>query len=63
MTMPVTVMHARPERAATSSLQTPKQNQILAALPAEEYARLLPHLELVQLPLGKVLYEPGVEMD
>jgi len=61
--MTLSVTRARPERAATSSLQTPKQNQILAALPAEEYARLLPHLELVQLPLGKVLYEPGVEMD
>ena len=61
--MTLSVTRARPERAATSSLQTPKQNQILAALPAEEYARLLPHLELVQLPLGRVLYEPGVEMD
>jgi CRP-like cAMP-binding protein len=46
-----------------SSLNTPKQNQILAALPAEEYARLLPHLELTQLPLGSVLHEPGVQMD
>ena len=46
-----------------SSRQTPKQNQILAALPAKEYARLLPNLELIQLPLGTVLYEPGVEMD
>ncbi|MES2491184.1 MAG: Crp/Fnr family transcriptional regulator [Pseudomonadota bacterium] len=37
----------------------PHQNRLLAALPAEVQARLLPHLELVQLPLGKVLYESG----
>lgn len=33
------------------------QNKILAALPAKEYARLLPHLELVSLPLGQILYK------
>ena len=31
----------------------------LAALPAEVQNRLLPYLELVPLPLGTVLYEPG----
>ena len=35
------------------------KNQLLAALPAEEYQRLVPHLELVSLPLEQVLYEPG----
>ncbi len=51
---------ASPAKDANSSpLQTPKQNQILAALPAMEYSRLLPHLQLMPLPLGKVLYEPG----
>lgn len=40
----------------------PLQNQILAALPAVEYARLLPRLEIAELKLGKVLYEPGVPM-
>jgi len=64
LTMTLSVTRAPPETAATpSSLPTPKQNQILAALPAAEYARLLPNLELIQLPLGTVLYEPGVEMD
>ena len=38
---------------------TPTQNHLLAALPAEEYERLLPHLELVQLPLGWAVYESG----
>ncbi len=37
----------------------PKQNHILAALPDEEFARLSPHLELVAMPLGEVLYESG----
>ena len=34
-------------------------NQLLSALPLEEYQRLLPHLEHISLTLGKVLYEPG----
>ena len=37
----------------------PHQNHLLAALPAEVQTRLFPHLELVELPLGKVLYESG----
>lgn len=37
----------------------PKQNHLLAALPAAEYERLLPHLELVPMPLGEALYESG----
>ncbi len=42
-----------------SETPTPQQNHLLAALPAEVQGRLLPYLELVQLPLGKALYEPG----
>ena len=38
---------------------SPKQNHILAALPAAEFDRLAPHLELVPLPLGEALYESG----
>lgn len=38
---------------------TPQQNHLLAALSAEAQSRLFPHLELVPLPLGKVLYESG----
>ena len=37
----------------------PKQNHLLAALPADEFARLSPHLELVPMPLGEALYESG----
>jgi CRP-like cAMP-binding protein len=34
-------------------------NRLLAALPREEYARLSPHLELVRLTPGKILYNAG----
>lgn len=37
----------------------PQQNHLLAAMPIEVQHRLLPELELVPLPLGKVLYESG----
>lgn len=37
----------------------PSQNHLLAALPAAEYERLKPHLELVHMPLGDVLCESG----
>ncbi len=37
----------------------PEQNRILAALPAIEFERLSPHLELVPMPLGEALYESG----
>lgn len=35
-----------------------KSNLILSALPPPEYERLSTHLEYVELPLGKVLYNP-----
>jgi CRP-like cAMP-binding protein len=41
------------------SPHTPKQNHLLAALSAEDYARLLPNLELIAMPLGWALYESG----
>jgi len=40
----------------------PNQNHLLAALPAAEFERLAPHLELVPMLLGESLYEPGVEL-
>jgi CRP-like cAMP-binding protein len=48
--------------AAISSQHAPKQNHLLAALPAEDYERLLPDLELVPMPLGQALYESGGHM-
>src|SRR5437667_11503830 len=44
---------------STSAWQTPSQNRLLAALPAADFARLQPHLELVSLPLGWAVYEAG----
>ena len=41
---------------------SPRQNCLLYALPADEYNRIFPHLELVQMPTGKVLYESGNEL-
>ncbi len=41
------------------SPHNPKQNHLLAALPAEDYARLLPDLELLPMPLGWAVYEAG----
>lgn len=38
---------------------SPRQNLLFAALPPADYERLLPHLELVPLVLGQVLYESG----
>ncbi len=37
----------------------PRLNQLLAALPAEEWARWQPQLEWVDMPLGQVMYESG----
>lgn len=42
-----------------SAQQSPRQNYLLAALPAADYERLLPHLEHVSLDLGFALYESG----
>jgi CRP-like cAMP-binding protein len=41
------------------AVQDPQQNHLLAALSAAERGRVFPHLELVPMPLGTVLYESG----
>ena len=41
----------------------PKDNQLLAALPAPEYQRWLPDLEPVSFTLGDVLYESGATLE
>ena len=48
---------------AASGTHTPAQNDLLAALPAAEYERLLSDLELAPLPLGMVVYESGARLD
>jgi CRP-like cAMP-binding protein len=42
-----------------STSPDPRKNQLLAALPEAELHRWLPHLEYVDMRLGKVLYEAG----
>ena len=37
----------------------PRRNHLLAALPDAEWQRWQPQLELVEMPLGQVLYESG----
>src|SRR5450759_4840967 len=45
-----------------SSLHSPNQNHLLAALSTVEFERLAAHLELVPMPLGEILYEPGGQL-
>ncbi|MEQ1743618.1 MAG: Crp/Fnr family transcriptional regulator [Candidatus Nitrotoga sp.] len=40
-------------------LQETIHNYLLAAAQADEFERLKPHLEFVQMPLGSILYESG----
>jgi CRP-like cAMP-binding protein len=40
-------------------VENPRLNHLLAAFPSAERERLFPQLELVAMPLGKVLYESG----
>jgi CRP-like cAMP-binding protein len=42
-----------------TALRAPPTNRLLAALPRDEYRRLLPKLEPFPLVFGEVIYEPG----
>ena len=42
--------------------QDPCHNKLLAALPEEERSRVFPDLELVEMPLGDVLYSPDKQI-
>jgi CRP-like cAMP-binding protein len=46
------------ERAGAAS-HSPRQNHLLAALPLEDYERLLPDLESISLPLGLTVHGVG----
>ena len=54
MTMPNKTRESPPEPK-----HEPKQNRILAALHAPDYARLLPDLEFIPMPLGWTMSESG----
>ncbi len=47
---------------AIGAAPNPRQNHLLRALPAHEWERLSPQLELVEMPLAKVLYESGTQL-
>lgn len=50
-----------PTKAPTKKvlLPDPKQNHILASLPAADYERILPDLKLIDMPLGWTMSESG----
>ena len=45
-----------------SERHTPNQNFLLDALPADVLERISPHLELIPMPLGQVVYESGGQL-
>src|SRR6266496_1441832 len=47
---------------AAAARHSPHQNHLLDALPTADYERVEPHLELVPMRLGDVLYEPGISL-
>ena len=46
-------------KSSTPGPPDPQHNRLLAALSPEARGRIWPQLQLVEMPLGKVLYEPG----
>jgi CRP-like cAMP-binding protein len=46
-------------RSSMLGAHDPQRNHLLAALAPAARERIYPHLQLVEMPLGKVLYEPG----
>src|SRR6201991_111821 len=52
------ILHG-PAAPTASLVPSPDQNRLLNALPPAERERIFPHLRLVTLPLGTVLYESG----
>jgi len=53
----------RAKSGPVSDPPSPRQNHLLAALSSEERDRIFPHLHYVPMPLGKVLYESGDQLD
>jgi CRP-like cAMP-binding protein len=50
-------------RSSVESRPSPAANRLLAALPPDDYRRLLPFLQPVPLKLKRVLYKPGEVVD
>jgi CRP-like cAMP-binding protein len=52
-------MPSKARSHTTGTYPAPDENKLIAALPKEVTDRLLPHLEVAEFPLGKVLLESG----
>jgi CRP-like cAMP-binding protein len=52
-------MVAAMELSKATTRTSPSQNHLLAQLPSAEMTRWLSHLELIEMPLGAVMYEAG----
>src|SRR5438034_4675888 len=52
-----------PKRRLLSSNRPPPANNLLAALPADDYARLAPTLGIIPLKLKRFLHKPGEAVD
>src|SRR4029450_10485485 len=50
------------EDRSPAARHNPHQNHLLDALPANDFERIAPHLELIPMNLGDVLYEPGAKL-
>jgi CRP-like cAMP-binding protein len=51
------------DKATRSNDHMAAQNHLLAALPDEDYQRLLPHLESVDFELGKIVYQNAQHLE
>jgi CRP-like cAMP-binding protein len=57
---PYTSLVSQVQDSLKAAEHSPRQNRLLAALPDADFGRLEPHLKLVPMPLGTVLYESGI---
>ena len=55
-------MQPYPHQPSTA-LPDPRRNGLLAALPLPDWERWQPQLEHIEMPLGQVLYESGVQQE
>jgi CRP-like cAMP-binding protein len=46
-------------KSSRAAVHSPKENQLLAAMPDTDYRALVPALEHVEMPLGQAVYESG----
>ncbi len=57
--VPCALAYSWPSEPPISPNPDPRENRLLASLPQKEWSQWLPHLEVVDMPLGNVLYESG----